>query len=70
MAATHYTDSKGEKLAIANMVFAHLFSAHRKAVAKEEREHEFDPDYSNPEREAEIEAMAAEIERRNQAYAE
>lgn len=71
---TTYTDSKGQKVEIAGMAYPHLVSAHKKAVASEERKHttamNFDEDYSNPEREAEIDAMAAEIKRRDEAYAE
>lgn len=70
---TSYTGSKGERIEIANMAFPHLVSAHKKAVATEERKHEWSAangqEYSNPEREAEIDAMAAEIERRNEAFA-
>ena len=68
MTATHYTDSKGQPVEIAKMATPHLISAHKKAVATEERRHttamNFDEEYSNPEREAEIDALAAEIKRR------
>lgn len=69
MTATHYTDSKGQKVKIATMDYVHLTNAHAKAVRTEERKHEDamnrGEDYSNPEREAEIEAMAAEIAHRD-----
>lgn len=69
----HYTDSKGESVEIASMAYPHLVSAHKKAVATEERKHQTahinGTDYENPEREAEIDAMSAEIERRNEAFA-
>ena len=68
MTATHYTDSKGQPVEIAKMATPHLISAHKKAVATEERRHttahNFDETYENPEREAEIDAMKAEIDRR------
>lgn len=74
MTTTHYTDSKGQPLEIAKMATPHLISAHKKAVATEEQRHttahNFDEDYSNPEREAQIDAMAAEIKRREAAKAE
>lgn len=74
MTATHYTDSKGQPVEIAKMATPHLISAHKKAVASEERRHttamNFDEEYSNPEREAEIDAMAAEIKRREAAQAQ
>ena len=68
-----YTSSKGESVEIAAMPFSYLVSAHKKAVATEERKHQTahinGTDYENPEREAEIDAMSAEIERRNEAHA-
>lgn len=74
MTATHYTDSKGQPVEIAKMATPHLISAHKKAVATEERRHttamNFDEEYSNQEREAEIDAMAAEIKKRDAEYAE
>lgn len=74
MTATHYTDSKGQPVEIAKMATPHLISAHKKAVATEERRHttamNFDEEYSNPEREAEIDALAAEIKRREAAQAQ
>ena len=70
----NYTDSKGQKVEIASMAFPHLVSAHKKAVASEERRHThaaaMDEHYENAEREAEIDAMAAEIAKREAAYAE
>lgn len=74
MTATHYTDSNGQPVEISKMATPHLISAHKKAVATEERRHttamNFDEEYSNPEREAEIDAMAAEIKKRDAEYAE
>lgn len=71
---TTYTNSKGQKVEIASMAYPHLVSAHKKAVASEERKHThahlMGEQYENAEREAEIEAMAAEIARRDAAYAE
>ena len=71
---TEYTNSKGEKVEIASMAYPHLVSAHKKAVASEERRHThahlMGEEYENPEREAEIDALAAEIARRDAAYAE
>ena len=71
---TSYTSSKGDRIEIAAMPFSYLVSAHKKAVATEERKHQTahinGTDYENPEREAEIDAMAAEIERRNEAHAQ
>lgn len=58
---TTYTNSKGEAVEIASMLQPHLKNAHAKAVRAEERRHEEDPDYTNPEREAEIDAMAARL---------
>jgi hypothetical protein len=69
----HYTDSKGAQVEIAGMAFPHLVSAHKKAVASEERKHHTafinGTTYENKEREAEIDAMAAEIAKRDEAYA-
>jgi hypothetical protein len=67
---THYTDSKGNPVEIATMPYPHLKSAHRKAIGTEERKHEASDSYTNPAREAEIDAMKAEIDRRDAAYAE
>lgn len=71
---TEYTNSKGEKVEIAKMATPHLISAHKKAVASEERRHThahlMGEEYENAEREAEIDALAAEIARRYAAYAE
>lgn len=71
---TEYTNSKGEKVEIASLSYPHLVNAHKKAVASEERRHThahlMGEEYDNPEREAEIDAMAAEIARRDAAYAE
>lgn len=70
---THYTDSKGAKVEITGMAYPHLVSAHKKAVASEERKHHTaylgGTTYENKEREAEIDAMAAEIAKRDEAYA-
>ena len=70
----HYTDSKGQAVEIATMAYQHLVSAHKKAVATEERKHHRayldGTTYENKEREAEIDAMAAEIAKRDEAYAE
>lgn len=70
---THYTDSKGQSVEIATMAYPHLVSAHKKAVATEERKHHSahlnGTEYSNPEREAEIDALAAEIAKRDKASA-
>lgn len=69
----HYTNSKGQSVEIAGMAYPHLVSAHKKAVATEERKHHSafinGTTYENKEREAEIDAMAAEIKRRDEAYA-
>lgn len=68
-----YTNSKGAKVEISTMAYPHLVSAHKKAVATEERKHHSayldGTTYENKEREAEIDAMAAEIKRRDEAYA-
>jgi hypothetical protein len=68
-----YTDSKGNAVVIADTPYPHLVNAHRRAVSGEERKHEdaaaTGDDYSNPAREAEIDAMAAEIAKRDAAYA-
>lgn len=70
---SHYTDSKGAKVEIIGMAYPHLVSAHKKAVATEERRHHTaylgGTTYENREREAEIDALAAEIKRRDEAYA-
>lgn len=70
---THYTDSKGAKVEITGMAYPHLVSAHKKAVASEERKHHTafinGTTYENAEREAEIDALAAEIAKRDEAYA-
>lgn len=70
---THYTSSKGESVEIAKMAYPHLTSAHKKAVASEERKHHTafinGTTYENKECEAEIDALAAEIKRRDEAYA-
>lgn len=71
---THYTASSGEKKLISDLAYPYLVNAHKKAVASEERKHThaaaMGEAYDNPEREAEIDAMAAEIKRRDAAYAE
>lgn len=64
-----YTNSKGEPVEIATMAYPHLKSAHAKAVKVEALACEVDPDHRDEQREGEIEAMAAEIERRDAAYA-
>lgn len=61
---TTYTNSKGQKVEIASMHYAHLVSAHAKA----EREYDAEEDESG-ERAAEIAAMKADIERRDAEYA-
>lgn len=66
---TTYTDSKGNAVEIASMAFPHLKSALAKAIRTEERRHEGDPNYENPDREAEIAAMTAEVAKRDAAYA-
>lgn len=70
---THYTNSKGESVEIASLPYPHLVNAHKKAVASEERKHHTafinGTTYENKEREAEIDAMAAEIAKRDEAYA-
>jgi hypothetical protein len=65
-----YTDSKGNAVPIASMVYNHLKSAHAKAVKVEDLAREVDPDHRDEQRLAEIEAMRLEIERRDAAYAE
>lgn len=65
----HYTPSKGEPKLIADMEYTYLTNALRKAISSEERKHEADDSYSNPEREAEITEMTAEVARRDAAYA-
>lgn len=71
---TEYTNSKGEKVGISSLSYPHLVNAHKKAVASEERRHThahlMGEEYENAEREAEIDALAAEIARRDAAYAE
>lgn len=68
-----YTNSKGESVEISSLPYPYLVNAHKKAVASEERKHHTaylgDTTYENPEREAEIDAMAAEIAKRDEAYA-
>lgn len=70
---TFYTNSKGESLEISSLPYPYLVNAHKKAVASEERKHHSahieGTTYDNPEREAEIDAMAAEIAKRDEAYA-
>jgi hypothetical protein len=70
---TFYTNSKGESVEIASLPYPHLVNAHKKAVASEERKHHTaylgGTTYENKEREAEIDALAAEIKRRDEAYA-
>lgn len=70
---THYTNSQGLSVEIIGMAYPHLVSAHKKAVASEERKHHTafinGTTYENKEREAEIDAMAAEIAKRDEAYA-
>lgn len=74
MTDTHYTASSGEKKLIVDLPYLYLVNAHKKAVASEERKHThahaMEREYSNPEREAEIDAMAAEIKKRDAEYAE
>ena len=71
---TTYTNSKGEKVEIASLSYPHLVNAHKKAVASEERKHHHayvnGETYENPEAEAMIDAMKAEIDRRETEYAE
>lgn len=70
---TTYTDSKGNAVDIASMAYPHLKSAHAKAIRTEERALqtaiERGEEYTNDAREAEISAMAAEIARRDEAFA-
>ena len=70
---TTYTDSKGKSVLISDMARPHLVSAWKKAIATEERRHHRayldGTTYENKEREAEIDAMAAEIAKRDEAYA-
>jgi len=70
---TTYTNSKGETVEIASLAYPHLVNAHKRAVSSEERRHThaaaMGEDYANPGREAEIDALAAEIARRDEAYA-
>lgn len=67
------TNSKGEQEVIADMATPHLKNAHKRAVSAEERKHShaaaMGEDYSNDQAEAEISAMKAEIDRRDEAYA-
>lgn len=67
------TNSKGEQEVIADMPYPHLVNAHKRAVSAEERKHShadaMGEDYTNDQAEAEIEAMAAEIAKRDEAYA-
>ena len=69
-----YTAADGKTHRIADMPTAYLINAHKKAVAREERKHttahNFGETYDNPEREAEIDAMEAEIKRREADAAE
>lgn len=51
MAATHYTNSKGQPVAIVTMLYPHLFNAHAKLVRER----------VDDSRDAEIEAMAARL---------
>jgi hypothetical protein len=66
---TTYTNSKGEAVEIASMAYPHLKSAHAKAVKVEDLAREVRPDHRDDQRQAEIDAMAAEIARRDEAYA-
>lgn len=70
---TTRTNSKGEQEVIADMPYPHLVNAHKRAVSAEERKHThaaaMGEDYSNNQAEAEIVAMAAEIAKRDEAYA-
>lgn len=72
MTVTTRTNSKGQQEVIADMPYPHLTNAHRRAVSSEERKHThaaaMGEDYSNPQAEAEIDAMAAEIARRDAEY--
>lgn len=54
-----YNNSKGQDVAIADMAYPHLASAHAKLV-REQRD---------GLRQAEIDAIAAELERRDEAFA-
>lgn len=71
---THYTSSDGTKKLISDLPFPYLVNAHKKAVSSEERKHThadaMGEHYENAEREAEIDAMSAEIAKREAAYAE
>lgn len=70
---TTRTNSKGQQEVIADMLYPHLVNAHKRAVSSEERAHShahaMGEDYSNSQAEAEISAMKAEIDRRDEAYA-
>lgn len=69
---TTYTDSKGKSVLISDMARPHLVSAWKKAIATEERRHHTafinGTTYDNKEREAEIDALAAEIAKRDEAF--
>jgi hypothetical protein len=54
-----YVNSKGQDVVIADMAYPHLASAHAKLV-REQRD---------GLRQAEIDAMAAELQRRDEAFA-
>lgn len=68
-----YTDSKGRRVLIAGMAYPHLKSAHDKAVRTEAELRDIalseGTAHSDPEREAEIEAMRVELEKRDADYA-
>lgn len=66
---TTYTNSKGQKVEIETMLTPHLKNAHAKAVRTEEELREEYPQHHDTEREAEIEAMRVEIEKRDAEYA-
>lgn len=70
---TTRTNSKGQQEVIADMPYPHLVNAHKRAVSAEERKHThaaaMGEDYSNNQAEAEIVAMAAEIAKRDEAFA-
>lgn len=62
---THYTNSKGQQVAIADMATPHLRSAHAKA----ERElGTILDDAAHEARKLEIEAMRVDLERRDAEY--
>ena len=54
-----YVNSKGQDVVIADMAYPHLASAHAKLVR----------DQRDGLRQAEIDAMAAELQRRDEAFA-